>query len=269
MSRQNSIELLLYKILGRLLPRVPHASGVINRLLKPIYNRRSRDLSIADVMGKLMELDPSEDVDANLLFCPQLYDFKEMGFISEILNNDDCFVDVGAHIGFYSLMVSKYIHLGEIVSIEADPGTYERLNRNISLNVVENISTVNCGVSDKKEQLNLGLHLHGNKGGQSFLGDKSDGVITIDCVPLLNLIKETGLTKIKLMKLDIEGFEYKVLSKFFSDADKELYPKYIITEYFGEENVSKTTGNQIELMESYGYLQIKKCRDNRILKFCS
>ena len=268
MIQMKDIELQLYMSIGHMLPKISHTSGVVNRFLKPFYNRAKRDYIITNVMGKLMELDPSEDVDGNLLFCPQLYDFKEMEFISKILKTDDCFVDVGSHIGFYSLMASKYIHAGKIVSIEADPGTFDRLNKNISLNNISNSITVNRGVSDRSESLSLGLHVHGNKGGQSFLGDKSNGVIDVRCSTLLDIINESGVGVIKLMKLDIEGYEYKVLSKFFTDADREYFPNYIITEYFGED-ASKTTGNQIKLLESYGYRQILKCRDNRILELSS
>jgi FkbM family methyltransferase len=263
-----NLELSLYILIGRCLPKLPRASGVMNRIFKPIYNRKKRDLVTVDVMGKLMELDASEDVDGNLLFCPQLYDFKEMAFMYSILKSGDCFIDVGAHIGLYSLMASKYIDKGKIVSIEADPNTFVRLEKNIRLNEINNVIGVNKGVSDKFETLSLSLNLGGNKGGQSFLGNSGQGVVDVECFALLDILKEINVGSIKLMKLDLEGFEYKVLSQFFIDADKELYPKYIITEYFGE-SAEKTTGNQIELLERFGYRQVVKCRDNRILKLVS
>ena len=68
-----------------------------------------------------------------------------------------------------------------------------------------------------------------------------------------------------MMKLDIEGFEYKVLNRFLSDANKEQYPEFIITEFFGED-ASVSTGNVINLLNNYGYKQVLNCRDNRILR---
>ena len=157
------LELKIYRAIGHLLPRIPYASGVINRIFKPIYNRKPRKFVTVNVMGVLMELDPSEDVDGNLLFCPQLYDFQEMDFISKNLKDGDCFVDVGSHIGLYSLMASKYIRTGKIVSIEADPDTFDRLKVNMGLNNLTTSNIVNYGVSDKDEMLKLEINTHGNK----------------------------------------------------------------------------------------------------------
>lgn len=187
------LELKIYRAIGHLLPRIPHASGVINRIFKPIYNRKPRKFVTVNVMGVLMELDPSEDVDGNLLFCPQLYDFQEMDFISKNLKDGDCFVDVGSHIGLYSLMASKYIRTGKIVSIEADPDTFDRLKVNMGLNNLTTSNIVNYGVSDKDEMLKLEINTHGNKGGQSFLRSDSDESVNVGCRPLLDILKEKKL----------------------------------------------------------------------------
>ena len=68
------------------------------------------------------------------------------------------------------------------------------------------------------------------------------------------------------MKLDIEGFEHKVLSHFIKNANKTLFPKFIITEFLGDES-KYSTGNQISLLKDYGYQDIKfHSGYNKILK---
>jgi len=61
---------------------------------------------------------------------------------------------------------------------------------------------------------------------KKLLGDK----IKVKVAPLLKIINEFNIEKIYILKLDIEGFEPRVLSKFFSQAPKHLYPKYIVLE---------------------------------------
>lgn len=261
-----NIELNLIRYLGHKLPNIPHASGVINRILKPIYLRKKRSPIECDVLGMRMELDASEVVDGNLIFCPHLYDQVEIQFLLGHLNAGDNFVDVGSHIGFYSLMASKRIRTGKILAIEADLFTFARLKKNISLNEA-NVLAINNGVSDKTEARTLHIHTSRNRGASSFLV-RNDGKSTeaqeVQCSPLLHLLKKARLTKIKGMKLDIEGFEYKVLKPFLENADRAMYPRFIITEYFeGPQYLS--TGNQISLLQDYGYILVKQTTSNRIL----
>src|SRR5437762_3698245 len=89
----SDLELELLRILGHSLPNVPHASGIVNRLLKPFYLRKRRPLVECDVLGMRMELDPADAIDGSLIFCPQLYDAKEIAFLMENLDSHDNFID--------------------------------------------------------------------------------------------------------------------------------------------------------------------------------
>lgn len=256
-------ELDLYRYIGNRLPAVPHASGIINRILKPIYNRKPREKVESDVLGRRMLLDPAECVDGNLLFCPQLYDAAEIDFLLNHLRDDSVFVDVGAHIGFYSLQASKKITLGKIVAIEANPSTYRRLVNNIRLNDLD-ITAVNVGVSDKKEILRLSENFNKNSGGQSFVRISGSG-LSIECSPLKDILNKQSVDKADVIKFDIEGFEYKVMKGYFSSIDRACYPTYIITEYIDNDPL-QTTGDHLRLLEELGYRVILETQINRILK---
>ena len=187
-------ELELYQFIGHRLPQLPRASGIANRILKPLYNRKLRGPVLSEVSGRKMQLDPRENVDGGLLFCPQLYDYAEIRFLLQTLNDDDVFVDIGAHIGFYSLIASKKIHRGKILAGEANPATYQKLQHNIALNSLP-IDAVNVGVSDRKELLKLSGYSN-NTAGQSFLIDAPDGV-EVQCYPLADILENRGIGNIK------------------------------------------------------------------------
>jgi hypothetical protein len=56
----------------------------------------------------------------------------------------DIVVDVGAHMGKYTIIASKRVGAnGKVIAIEAHPGNYEMLNRNIKLNGLTNVTTLN------------------------------------------------------------------------------------------------------------------------------
>ena len=56
----------------------------------------------------------------------------------------DVVIDVGAHIGRYTIIASKRVGPnGKVIAIEADPSNFEMLNRNIQLNRLANVTTLN------------------------------------------------------------------------------------------------------------------------------
>lgn len=253
-------ELKVLQYFGHKLPKVDRASGIANRVLKPLYNRKKREVVVTNVLGLKMELNPNETVDGNLIFCPQLYDYNEVKFLLENLNQDDCFIDVGANVGFYSLMASK--RTSNILAIEASPKTFNILKKNIALNDLT-VNAINIGLSDKEETLMLSKEDGRNSGGQSFINAGIEG-IEVKCQPLLKVLEKNNIKKIKLMKMDIEGFEYKVLKPFLINSAKSLYPKYIIVE-FRKKEIESSTGNQIKLLEEYGYKKIFEFKSTNVI----
>lgn len=246
-------ELIFYKWIGSLLPKVPHSTGIINRIVKPIYLRKNRGQVHSDVFDFKMRLDPSEAVDRALLFYPHLYDFREIEFLKSNLYKGDCFLDVGANVGFYSLVASKIVsENGNVLAIEADLYNYSKLKYNIELNSFSNIRPINLGVSDKIEVLKLGINNTGNRGGNSFLFSNAETGSMVHCDTLSNIILQNGIQSIKGMKIDIEGFEYRVLKKFFSDTNESLYPGFIIVEFFPQ-HIQAQGGDTISLLKDVGY----------------
>jgi FkbM family methyltransferase len=227
-------------------------AGFTANLLKRFYLRERRDAVEADVLGFRMKLEPAECIDGGLLFYPHLYEHHEIAFLKRNLRSGDVFLDIGANIGFYSLIASPIVgNQGMVLAIEADPYNYQKLIMNLKVNNIENVQALNVGVSDKEEILRLGLNVTGNRGGNSFLSTSKHG-IHVNCHPLSALLKNNHIEKIGGAKFDIEGFEFRVLDGFFNDADHSLYPNFIIIEQ-NPEFKEKAGGNAIDLLMGKGY----------------
>jgi hypothetical protein len=70
----------------------------------------------------------------------------------------DIVIDIGAHIGRYTIIASKRVGAnGKVVAIEADPSNFEMLNRNIKLNRLQNITTLNYAAFSKETKVKLYL----------------------------------------------------------------------------------------------------------------
>jgi len=154
------------------------------------------------------------------------------------------FVDVGANVGYYSLLARKSLGLdGTVVCFEPLPSIYSRLLINSQGMAID---THQYAVSSSKGHSTLsipdGFELND---GLATLNDCADviGKFTVKTVSLDEFINK----EIYILKIDVEGHEYDVLSGA-KNLLKEGNIKNIIFEEHDVENSSA-----ISLLQSYGY----------------
>ena len=260
-----NLELKIMLLITRLLPRI-RGAGVLANMVKNIYNRRLRSFVRANVLDFSMNLDPSECVDGSLLFYPHLYDWEEVEFIRNNLGTSGVFVDAGANIGFYSLVASQVIACGgQIIAIEPDDYNRARLIENLELNSVKCAKVVSTGLSDKIERIGMYINAAGNRGGNTFIPQKAAVLseMEIECLTLYETLTRAGLTKVDFLKIDIEGFEYKVLMKFYCEAPPSLWPRFVIVE-INKDYALAGSGSIGHLLEENGYHKVLSSELNSI-----
>jgi FkbM family methyltransferase len=240
------MELSLYRTIGRHLPPLPHATALVNRLLKPLYLRKRRDPVIAEAWGLRMKLNPREAVDAGILFYPQLFNRREFQWLEENLRPTDIFADVGANIGAFALRAARTAKA--VVAIEANPSVFLTLQENIRMNEF-NIQAVNKGVSDKRETLSLSVQSSGNLGGSSFVFQHGGETVDVECVPLFDIAPT-----IDVMKIDVEGMEFRVLQPYLSLCQ----PRVIMME-------AAHNSEALELCLASGYRLAERSAENVLL----
>jgi FkbM family methyltransferase len=253
----------ILKFTGSIVPAfLPRASGIGNRLLKPIYNKMLGPGVIKFLIWDniFIEADPTECIGGNLFFGSHVYDLKERRILQSILSKESVFLDIGANIGAYSLWASKFLNnKAHIIAIEADPVTFNLLNNNLNLNNIDcKITLINEGVSDCIDQLQFYRNKTSNLGGNSFINfPNTEAALLLNVSPLYNLINQIT-TKIDVIKIDIEGFELPVLTRYFLDCFEgkpELFAKYIMIEMdegpLGDDNLN--LNNLKILFSRYNY----------------
>jgi FkbM family methyltransferase len=140
------------------------------------------------------------------------YEKLETELISKL--KPKVFIDVGAHIGYYTMLVHK-LGAEKIIAIEPDPRVFRILNRSIEANKLDNIITINRAAYDKFN-VNLELHLSTKSGLSSIFSSHLTktrcGTITIKTLTLDEVYRSLNLDKIDVVKIDVEGAESYVLS---------------------------------------------------------
>lgn len=149
----------------------------------------------------------------------------------------DTVVDVGAHIGEYSIIGSKKIGSeGQMISVEPLPDAIKWLKQNVELNNFSSYEIIEGAIGSKNELKQLYRNSDGGTfgylepsiGGISLQKHNLVNVMTID-----NLVKLKNLQVIDMLKIDVEGFEYDVLSGCI-ESFKQNKIKKIICEIHSE-----------------------------------
>lgn len=144
-------------------------------------------------------------IDAFVVF--DNFHLKEYLRESEIKPND-IIVDIGAHIGSFSIFCSQYAD--KVISYEASPLNFKLLKENIRLNSIKNINANNTAIFSKKGRINFVLD-KGNTGGNSFYLKSQKKKLKIDAIPLSQIFKDRKIKKIDFLKMDVEGAEYEII----------------------------------------------------------
>jgi len=177
------------------------------------------------------------------------YEFESFMQIWLKPRRGEVFVDIGAHIGRYTLNVAKAVkNEGTVVAIEPHPANYRTLLRNVRLNKLENVVVLNLAAWNSDGKLKLFI---GHKSGHhSVKRDRRVGWVTVNAMVMDHVLKELRLGSVDWIKIDVEGAECEVL--FGLEETIKAYRPKIIVEVF-HENV----GIVKEFMENHEYCLLR------------
>jgi FkbM family methyltransferase len=139
------------------------------------------------------------------------YERETVLLMERVIERGMTVVDIGAHVGFHSLLAAKRVGpSGRVFAFEPDPDNFAILKRNIALNNYENITPVQQAVSDRTGRLELFLSGQGNDRHSIYPNprDLSSGrtwEVTATCLD--DFLASEGWPQIDFIKMDIEGAE--------------------------------------------------------------
>jgi FkbM family methyltransferase len=152
---------------------------------------------------RLEDFNPAREEDIIKLFRPK---------------EGDVVIDVGAHIGKYTILASKMVgSAGKVIAIEAHPANYDILNKNIVLNKLSNVVTLNYAVHSKEGVVKL--YEPGQEEGftiyNTIMSDRetvnNQKYIEVKANTLDSLMLANGISQVNWIKVDVEGAEFEVL----------------------------------------------------------
>lgn len=185
--------------------------GALAYHLLPEAAVRSNIRTVQTRHGFAMRLDLGQFVDRTI-YCTGGWEPLETMVIAAALKPGDTFVDVGANIGFFSLLAHRLVGTeGRVHAIEPTPATADLLEDNISRNDAGAIRVHRWAAGEREGMVTMAVLDAGNIGSNHLsFGEGATGADTVS-VPLRRLEGLLAGENIRLVKLDIEGAEAMAL----------------------------------------------------------
>jgi FkbM family methyltransferase len=163
----------------------------------------------ATVFGSRVELDLSDLIQRQVYL--GVYEREETNRVLSYLRPGMTFLDVGANIGYYTLMAASRVGPGgRVIAVEPSPYAVERLEKAVRENGLAQVKVVRGGLGSCASELKLFVPAPGNHT-PTMLGEDGAPAHVVSVKTLDSCLADWGVETIDLMKMDVEGFEPRVL----------------------------------------------------------
>jgi len=203
-----------------------------------VYQRINKNLApaTAEVHGYTMYLDKGDSMGLSL---NGVYEPEETALVKKYIKPGFIILDLGANIGYYSLLFSKLVGPdGKVFAFEPDPMSFRLLQQNIEKNNCSNIHAFQKAVSNKNSKAVLHRDRFNNLDHRIIESDQECTNLDIEVVRLDDFLTPYFNGAVNLVKMDIQGAEgmaFEGMEKLLAKSEQLI----IFTEYWPM-NLEKT-----------------------------
>jgi FkbM family methyltransferase len=195
---------ILLRVRERYFPRTEFATFPIVGWFIPLLLRQAKASTVTDIHGHRMLLDEKDSMGLSI---DPMFEPLETRFCAALTRPGSVVIDIGANIGYYTLLFAKAVGpTGKVFAFEPDHDNFHLLNENIRVNGYENVVPVQAAVSDSNECIQLYRNDANRMDHRTYAPGISWIPVTVDATRLDDYVKLGGLS-VDLIKMDIQGSE--------------------------------------------------------------
>jgi FkbM family methyltransferase len=172
------------------------------------------------------------------------YESSKQQRMAQVVRPGDAFLDVGSHVGFYTLLASTLVgESGKVFAFEPAPRNLDYLEKHLSINGVRNTTLFRVAVSDAPGEVRF------RENECSAMGQiDSAGTLVVPCVSIDDLYDRKLIPLPNVMKIDVEGAEAHVL-RGAEQVLREGHPTIFLATHGSEVHAES-----VRLLTSFGYV---------------
>lgn len=209
-----------------------------------------------------MKIDISDYIGHYLYFG---FNDLDINKLYKLCNEGSNVLDIGTNIGWVAHNLARISKTGKVFGFEPDPFNYERCTENSKLNNFKNLLVFPWGLGSVNATIGMEVRTLSNLGGNriALTGAKNTREVMVKRLDDIAQIQELG--KIDLIKIDVEGYELKVLK----GAEKTLqnYHPVLFIE-IDDNNLKDQTDSALSLVKfliDLGYNEIRNVTDDTLV----
>ncbi len=189
----------------------------------------------------------------------EIFKLREYRIVEDVIRTSLYpIVDVGAHSGFFTLYARSLNRTVPVIAIEPEPKNLECLKKHLVENKVKGVTIVAAALAEKDGTDNLVLSRDSHNHYLASVEEPSDTneVVPVATISLATLVKKYKLSKIGLIKMDIEGGEYSVFESLLPEHFRLIealimeYHNYNNNNYFEIETKLRENGFGVQIFPS-------------------
>jgi len=193
---------------GGVLGKIPGVS----QLYRSLFNlTKPKGIIQIQCQGHHLAVNADDEGVVPFLLTQGVFEEFETELVRQCLHPGMQVVDIGANFGYYTLIAADRVGKeGKVYAFEPEPGNYELLLKNISLNHYQTIVPLQQAVSNRRGTMNLFVDKR-NLGAPSLAEknvDRRQGIVAVETVSLDEFFNtDEGFGPIDFLKIDAQGAE--------------------------------------------------------------
>lgn len=230
------------------LRHVPGAWGkewLWDSLCAQYVNWRDISLEVSTRFGLKMKCTTKDFIQGHIIYFEE-WEPNLTAFLKRRLREGDTFIDVGANVGYFSLLAAHLVRSqGRVLAIEASPSIFSLLEHNLKLNGLDMVRAVNAAVADREGIVTIYKAGLENIGASTTLVERSHQTkrgfwpeAEVPCASLLSIASAAELDAARLIKIDVEGAEVPILNDILKNIERFHPDVEIIAEISMDEQVA-------------------------------